>query len=64
VNHSKPVKERLEKRNKKIEAFFLPLHLPELNSDEYLNYDLKAGVHSGVPAKTKGQLKNQAISER
>jgi len=27
-----------------------------------LNCDLKAGVHSGVPARTKDQLKKKAIS--
>lgn len=29
---------------------------------KYLNYDLKAGVRSGVLARTKGQLQNKAIS--
>jgi transposase len=42
--------------------FFLPSYSPELNPDEYLNSDLKAGVHSGVPARTKDQLRNKAIS--
>jgi hypothetical protein len=42
--------------------FFLPSYSPELNPDEYLNCDLKAGVHSGVPARTRDQLKNKAIS--
>ncbi len=42
--------------------FFLPSYSPELNPDEYLNCDLKAGVHSGVPARTKEQLKKKAIS--
>jgi hypothetical protein len=30
-----------------------------LNPDEYLNCDLKAGVHSGVPARSKEQLKRK-----
>ncbi|MFZ5392091.1 MAG: transposase, partial [Patescibacteria group bacterium] len=42
--------------------FCLPSYSPELNPDEYLNCDLKAGVHSGVPARTKEQLKKKAIS--
>ena len=45
-----------------IEVFHLPAYSPELNSYEYLNCDLKIGVHSGVPARTKNQLKRKAIS--
>jgi hypothetical protein len=33
-----------------------------LNPDEYLNGDLKSGVHSGVPARTETQLKRKALS--
>jgi transposase len=46
----------LEENEEQIELFFLPSYSPELNPDEYLNRDLKAGVHSGVPARSKGQL--------
>jgi len=45
-----------------IEVFHLPAYSPELNPDEYLNCDLKIGIHSGVPARTKVQLKQKAIS--
>ena len=62
VHHSYVVKEWLESRKDKIELFFLPSYSPELNPDEYLNCDLKAGVHSGVPARTKDQLGKKAIS--
>jgi transposase len=62
VHHSYVVKEWLEEHKQQIELFFLPSYSPELNPDEYLNCDLKAGVHSGVPARTKDQLKNKAIS--
>jgi hypothetical protein len=34
---------------------------PELNPDEYLNRDLKLNVHSGMPARTKLQLKRKTI---
>jgi hypothetical protein len=37
----------------------LPSHSPELNPDEYFNGDFKAGVHSVVPSRSKGQLKKQ-----
>ena len=42
--------------------FYLPSYSPELNPDEYLNCDLKAGVHSGMPARSKDQLKSKAMS--
>jgi len=45
-----------------IEVFYLPSYSPELNPDEYLDCDLKAGVHSGKPARSKGQLKKKVIS--
>jgi transposase len=59
VHHAKPVKEWLEKHQKMIEVFYLPAYSPELNPDEYLNCDLKAGVHSGKPARNKEQLKQK-----
>jgi len=43
VHHSKPVKEWVEAHTDKIELFFLPSYSPELNPDEHLNCDLKAG---------------------
>lgn len=62
VHHSKIVKAWVEEHKDQIELFFLPSYSPELNPDEYLNCDLKAGVHSGVPARTKGKLKSKALS--
>ena len=64
VHHSKPVKAWLsEKENrKKIEIFFLPSYSPELNPDEYLNCDLKAGVHSKPPARDIDMLKKKVRS--
>jgi transposase len=59
VHHAKPVKEWLEKHKKMIQVFYLPAYSPELNPDEYLNCDLKAGVHSGKPARNKEQLKQK-----
>lgn len=60
VHHAKPVKEWLEEHKQMIEVFYLPAYSPELNPDEYLNCDLKAGVHSGTPARNKDQLKQKA----
>ncbi|BBO72621.1 hypothetical protein DSCW_00380 [Desulfosarcina widdelii] len=62
VHHSYIVKDWLKKHQNEIELFFLPSYSPELNPDEYLNCDLKVGVHSGVPARTKKELKRKAIS--
>jgi transposase len=62
VHHSKLVKEWLENHQEEIELFFLPSYSPELNPDEYLNCDLKAGVHSGPPARSKPDLKKKVIS--
>lgn len=62
VHHSKIVKEWIAEHQEKIELFFLPSYSPELNPDEYLNCDLKAGVHSGPLARSKKDLKKKAIS--
>ncbi|MGB5567647.1 MAG: IS630 family transposase [Acidimicrobiia bacterium] len=61
VHHSKPVKQWLEEHQEQMEVFFLPSYSPELNPDEYLNCDLKEGVHSGTPARSKDQLKKKAL---
>ena len=62
VHHSYVVRDWLKEHEDEIEIFFLPSYSPELNPDEYLNCDLKAGVHSGIPARSKKQLKLKAIS--
>lgn len=62
VHHSKIVEERLKENKNEIEIFFLPAYFPELNPDEYLNCDLKAGVHSGAPARNAKGLKKKVIS--
>lgn len=59
VHHAKPVREWLEQHKTMIAVFYLPAYSPELNPDEYLNCDLKAGVHSGQPARNKEQLKQK-----
>lgn len=59
VHHCQPVKEWLEDHKRMIQVFYLPAYSPELNSDEYLNGDLKKGVHRGVPARNKSQLKQK-----
>ena len=62
VHHSHVVKDWVQQHKENIELFFIPSYSPELNPDEYLNCDLKAGVHSGAPARSKTQLKSKALS--
>jgi transposase len=62
VHHARPVKQWLARHVEQIEVFYLPSYSPELNPDECLNADLKAGVTHRAPARTKGQLKKAAIS--
>lgn len=62
VHHAKVFKAWLAEHKKEIEVFYLPSYSPELNPDEYLNCDLKAGVHSGKPARNRKQLKSKAMS--
>lgn len=64
VHHAKVVKAWLSEpeRDKEIEVFYLPSYSPELNPDEYLNCDLKCGVHSGTPARNKEQLSKKTLS--
>ena len=62
VHHAKVFKAWLSDREDEIEVFYLPSYSPELNPDEYLNCDLKAGVHSGKPARDKSSLKKKVVS--
>ena len=62
IHHSHMVKDWLKNHKTEIEVFFLPSYSPELNPDEYLNCDLKIGVHSKVPARTKEQLTKKTLS--
>jgi len=62
VRHAKILKAWLAEHKDEIEVFYLPAYSPELNPDEYLNCDLKAGVHGGTPARDKKQLKAKEIA--
>lgn len=52
----------LEKYSNEIEVFYLPSYSPELNPDEYLNCDLKAGICSSSPARNQSDLKRKVLS--
>lgn len=62
VHHARLFKAWLAEHTDEIEVFYLPSYSPELNPDEYLNCDLKAGVHGGKPARDKKQLKKKVVS--
>jgi len=56
VHHAKIVKAWLKEHQSEIEVSHRPSYSPELNPDEYLNCDLKAGVHSRPPARKQSDL--------
>lgn len=62
VHHAKKVRAWVANHSEEIEVFYLPSYSPELNPDEYLNCDLKAGVHSTAPARDRAGLKRKIIS--
>jgi transposase len=53
VHKSTVVREWLEERTEKVELFFLPSYSPDLNPDEHVNADMKQGVGSKTPSRSK-----------
>lgn len=62
VHHAKLVKAWLERHSSEIEVFYLPAYSPDLNPDEYLNCDLKTGIRTSSPSRSKDDLKGKVIS--
>lgn len=62
VHHSKDVKSWLEEKRELIEVFYLPAYSPELNPDEYLNWDLKGHIRSGLLARSEKELTRKTRS--
>ena len=58
VHESAAVEEWLVDKKDRIEVFYLPRCSPELNPDEYLNCDVKAGVNAHGLPKTRDELKD------
>jgi transposase len=50
----------LAENKDKIEIFYLPAYSPDLNPNEHLNADVKNGVGTRAPKKTKGELRAAA----
>ncbi len=62
VHHAKLVKAWVERHKSEIELFYLPAYSPDLNPDEYLNNDLKDGIRTASPARSKSDLKGKVLS--
>lgn len=62
VHHAKKVKDWLADRTAQIEVFYLPSYSPDLNPDEYLNCDLKAGVSAKPDSRQKLGMRRTALS--
>jgi transposase len=60
VHHGILVQEWVRKQKGKIELFYLPAYSPDLNPDEHVNADLKYGVGSKTPVRTKDKLHKAA----
>jgi len=60
THYSLILKDWLEKNKKKIELYYLPSYSPDLNPDEHVNADLKYGIGSKAPKKTKENMMSAA----
>jgi transposase len=62
VHRSEAVRQWLQEHRDKIEMHLLPPYAPQLNPAEYLNCDVKQGVHSKPPTRNLAQLKERLRS--
>lgn len=62
VHRSNAVHQWLQDHRDKIELHLLPPYSPQLNPAEYLNCDVKQGVHSKPPTRNLAQLKGRLRS--
>jgi transposase len=62
VHRSETVQQWLHQHQDNIEMYFLPSYSPQLNPAEYLNCDVKQGVHSKPPTRNLTQLKGRLRS--
>jgi transposase len=62
VHRAQVVQDWLSQHVEQIEFVFLPSYSPHLNPVEYLNGDVKEGVHSKVPSRSFEQLKERVLS--
>lgn len=62
VHRSDAVRQWLHEHRNQIEMHFLPPYSPQLNPVEYLNCDVKQGVHFLPPTRNLAQLKGRVSS--
>lgn len=62
VHRAQAVKDWFAKHTEDIELFYLPPYSPQLNPAEYLNCDVKQGVHSKPPSRNQHQLQQRTLS--
>ena len=62
VHHSKVVQAWLEEDREQIEGFFLPSDSPELNSDEFMNGDLRMKISTSELTRGGDHLKKKVVS--
>ena len=62
VHRSEAVRQWLHDHSDQLEIHFLPPYSPQLNPAEYLNCDVKQGVHSKQPTRNLAQLKGRVSS--
>ena len=62
VHRSNAVRQWLHDHRVQMEMHFLPPYSPQLNPAEYLNCDVKQGVHSKPPTRNLAQLKGRVSS--
>ena len=58
AHDSAAVREWIGRHKNQIEIFYLPRRAPELNPDEYLNHDTKAGVNATRLPDTRAELRS------
>lgn len=62
VHRAEVVKQWLAQHHEDLELLYLPPYSPQLNPVEYLNCDVKQGVHSKPPTRNQTQLKQRVLS--
>lgn len=62
VHRSGAVQQWLAEHEQAIELLYLPPYSPQLNPAEYLNCDVKQGVHAKPPTRNQAQLEQRVSS--
>jgi transposase len=61
VHRGQVVQDWLAEHTEQIELVFLPSYSPHLNPVEYLNGDVKQGVHAKAPSRSFEQLRHRTL---